>query len=272
VPEGVLHICYSHSPTHFYWRHYDQYQKRPGFGIFDPLARLGLRLLIRPLRRWDHHAASRPDYFIANSTHIQSDIKSYYGRDSVVIHPPVDTDRFLASQHVDQQRHGFITMGRQVPYKRTDIIIEACSKLGVPLTVIGRGPEHQRLVAMAGSNTTFLTEVSDADMPAHLRSATAFIFAAYEDFGIAPLEAMASGTPVIALRAGGALDYVMPGQTGVFFDEQNADSLAAVLDSFHAAAFDHAFIAKQAERFSAQAFRQAFWDYLEKLPERGSSS
>src|SRR5690606_38391195 len=130
TPDSTTHICYCHSPTHFYWRHYDQYIKNPGFGLFNPLARLGLKLLIGPLRSWDKKAAQRPDYFIANSTHIQRDIKRYYGRDSVVIHPPVYLQKFIEDKKSAVNRHGFLTVGRQVPYKKIDIIVRACSELG----------------------------------------------------------------------------------------------------------------------------------------------
>ena len=110
-----VHICYCHTPTHYYWRHYDQYLKQPGFGVFNPLARLGLRVMVGPLRKWDLKASKRPDYFIANSNHIKNDIKKYYGRDATVIHPPVDIERF--SRVPNSKRRGYITAGRQVPYK-----------------------------------------------------------------------------------------------------------------------------------------------------------
>ena len=217
VPPTTTHVCYCHSPTHFYWRHYEHYVKKPGFGILDPLARFGLQLLIGPLRRWDLRAAKRPDYFIANSTHTQADIKKYYGRDSVVIHPPVDVDRFRTSHFslLTPPRRGFITMGRQATYKRNGIIVRACSQLGLPLKVIGRGSDHAHLVRLAGPSVEFLTDVTDEAMPALLASAEAFLFAAYEDFGVAPVEALAAGTPVIAYRAGGALDYIVEDETGL---------------------------------------------------------
>ena len=251
---GTIHICYCHTPTHYYWRHYDQYMQRPGFGAFDPMARLGLRLLVGPLRRWDLRASKRPDAFIANSAHIQSDIKKYYDRDSVVIWPPIDVARFRSTAPV--KRQGFVTMGRQAPAKRTDILVEACTKLNLPLRVIGRGPDHDRLVQMAGPTIQFLTDVNDEDMPAALASAEAFLFASFDDFGIAPIEAMATGTPVIAYKAGGALDYVMPGKTGLFFEEQSVESLCKVLQSFNSGSFNHDYIQKYSSQFSGEAFTQ----------------
>ena len=136
---GKKHICYSHTPTHFYWRHHESYIKNPGFGLFNPIARLGLKLLVSPLRKRDYEAAQKVDFFIANSTHIQADIKTYYDRDSIVIHPPVDTERFTNTKV--SERRGFVTVGRLVPMKHVDLIVKACNELGLPLTVVGRGPE-----------------------------------------------------------------------------------------------------------------------------------
>ena len=255
VPQGVLHICYSHAPTHFYWRHYEAYLKSPGFGIFDPLARLGLRLLVGPLRRWDLKAAKRPDMFIANSTHTKNEIKRFYGRNALVVQPPIDIERFqVASQG---KRHGFVTAGRQTPYKRNDIIVQACTKLGLPLTVIGRGPEHQKLVAMAGPTVVFPDNVTDAQMGQYFANAEAFLFAAYEDFGITPVEALAAGTPVIAYKAGGSLDYVQEGKTGLFFRQQAVDSLCKAIQQFQGQRFNHKSVAAAATRFSPQAFQRA---------------
>lgn len=263
VPEGTRHICYSHAPTHYYWRHYEQYLKHPGFGIFDPLARLGLRVLVGPLRRWDLRAAQRPDYFIANSTHTQAEIKRFYGRDATVIYPPIDVSRFAAAKHTGQ-RAGFVTAGRQTPYKRTDIIVAACTKLGLPLTVIGRGPEHSRLVAMAGPTVQFLTNVTDDEMPGHFARAQAFLFAAYEDFGVTPVEALAAGIPVVAYRAGGALDYVQEGKTGLFFEQQTEKALCEALRTFKPEDFDEYTIRDCAAAFSPEVFAASVRKYIAK--------
>jgi glycosyltransferase involved in cell wall biosynthesis len=191
---------------------------------------------------------------IAISRHIQADIKQWYGRESVIVYPPVDTERF--NNETSAERSGFITVGRQATYKRTDLLIEACNELHLPLTVIGRGPDHARLVNIAGPTITFLTDIPDAEMPQQLASAEAFLFAAYEDFGIAPVEAMAAGTPVIAFKAGGALDYVMPGQTGEFFENQTVDSLVAVLKSFKSDKYSSNDIKEQAKKFSTEQFHK----------------
>ena len=260
VPLGTMHVCYCHSPTHFYWRHYEQYLKHPGF---EPFASFGLRLLVRPLRKWDKRVAQRPNYFIANSSHIQADIKEYYGRDSVVIYPPVDVERFAKAEAT--KRHGFITVGRQVPYKKVDIIVAACTKLKLPLTVVGWGPEHLKLKEMAGANVRFLDNASDTDVVRLMKSAEAFILAAFEDFGITPVEALAAGTPVIAYRAGGALDYVQDGQNGLFFDKQTTKSLGRALQEFLKKSFDHEAIKASAEQFSAAKFRNQIKDFVSKI-------
>jgi glycosyltransferase involved in cell wall biosynthesis len=263
VPEGTTHVCYCHTPTHYYWRHYNQYLQHPGFGVFNPLARLGLRLLVDPLRRWDLRAAKRPDYFIANSTHIQSDIKKYYKRDSIVIHPPIDIPRFNPDVPASD-RFGFITVGRQTPYKRPDIIVEACTKLQLPLTVIGSGPEHERLRHIAGPTVTFMPNPNDAVVAEHLSTAKAFLFAAYEDFGVTPVEAMAAGTPVIAYKAGGALDYVVDGKTGTFFEPQTTAALMDALKHFNPSDYHSKEIAAFAEQFSAKDFSHTFEGFLKK--------
>lgn len=270
LKNGAIHVCYCHSPTHFYWDKYDEYQKNPGFGIFSPLAKFGLKILVKPLRKWDLKAAKRPDYFIANSTHIQNKIKQYYNRKSVVIHPPVDVARFstkIRSTKYDlpKPRSGFITIGRQTPYKHTEIIIEACNKLNLPLTVIGNGPEHENLVRLAGPSVKFIRKASDKDIEQGLTDAKAFLFAAYEDFGITPVEAMAAGAPVIAYKAGGALDYVVSNKTGLFFNDQTADSLVKAIQKFETIKFDQKDLVNKAVEFSQQNFSSKLTKFLVQL-------
>jgi glycosyltransferase involved in cell wall biosynthesis len=262
VPKSTTHICYCHTPTHFYWRHYDEYLRRPGFGALDPVARWGLRLLVGPLRRWDLKAAQRPDYYIANSAHIMGDIKTYYNRESMVVHPPVDVERFAAKS--PQPRHGFITVGRLKPYKYVDIIIEACNKLSLPLTVVGRGPDLARLKKLAGPTITFDDEASDQQVAAYMMNAEAFLFAALEDFGITPVEAMAAGTPVIAYKAGGALDYVIPSKTGEFFEHQTAESIITTLSQFRANQYNSAAIQAHAKQFDNTAFRSGITTLIDR--------
>jgi glycosyltransferase involved in cell wall biosynthesis len=262
VPESTLHINYCHAPTHYYWSRYDEYLEHPGFGAFDWLARLGLTFLVRPLRRWDYKAAQRPDYIIANSTHIQKEILKYYDRKANVIFPPVYFERFQKQEHMTQTRSGYVVSGRQTPYKRFDLAVKACTQLDLPLTVIGTGPDNKRLRHLAGPTVTFLGRVSDEVIEEEFARAEALIFPGLDDFGITPVEAMAAGTPVIAYEAGGALDYVKPNITGEFFEYQTVESLTNALQRFNPALFTHANISKQAERFSIQTFRKNIEVYL----------
>lgn len=249
----ALHINYCHSPTHYYWSRYDDYLKRPGFprGL-NWLARLGLRLLVSPLRQWDKRAAKRPDVMIANSTHTQAMIKRYYRRDSFIIHPPVDTRRFKLRGEVS--RHGFVVAGRQTPYKRIDLAVRACSQLKVPLVVIGSGPDHKKLEKLAGRSVIFLTNVSDSQMAEHFQSALGLIFPNVDDFGITAVEALSAGTPVIAYRGGGALDYIQEGKNGLFFSPPSTKALIKTIELFQSKSFDSQKVAASAEAFSEQVF------------------
>jgi len=268
VPAGTIHINYCHAPTHYYWSRYDEYMKHPGFGAMDWLARLGLRLLVAPLRRWDYKAAQRPDHIIANSTHIQAEIRKYYDRESTVIFPPVYMERFQKPQNTKRTRSGFLISGRQTPYKRFDIAVEACTRLELPLSVVGDGPDHKRLRSLAGPTVTFLGRVSDEVLEEEFASAEALIFPGLDDFGITPVEAMASGTPVIAYKAGGALDYVLPGKSGEFFERPTVDSLAKTLELFQPERYSHPSIAVFADRFSAETFRRKMTSFVKKTMEK----
>lgn len=263
TPDSTKHISYIHAPTHYYWSRYDEYLENPGFGLFDPLARIGLKLLVNPLRKWDYKAAQRADIVIANSSHTKSEIKKYYGRDSVVIHPPVEVDYFKPA--TKQARSGFIISGRQTPYKRFDLAVTACTKLGLELNVYGDGPDNARLKKLAGPTITFHGHASRNQLRDALQKAEAFIFPGLDDFGIAPVEAMAAGCPVIALKAGGSLDYVKPNTTGQFFDKPTVTSLSKVLTSFNPSFFSETDIVKQASKFSPDTFKQEFNLVIEKV-------
>jgi glycosyltransferase involved in cell wall biosynthesis len=201
---------------------------------------------------------------IANSTHIQAEIKKYYNRDSTVIFPPVYFERFQKHYYPTETRKGYIISGRQTPYKRFDLAVQACTSLGLPLTVIGNGPDHNRLRKLAGKSVTFLGRVSDEVLEEEFGQAKALIFPGLDDFGITPVEAMAAGTPVVAYKAGGALDYVIEGSTGFFFDEPTVKSLAKALGRLDKTFMHQAPIKKEAERFSKDKFREALAEYIRK--------
>lgn len=259
LKNGAVHISYIHAPTHYYWSRYDEYMDEPGFGIFNPLARLGLKIFVKPMRKWDKKVAQRPDYLIANSTHIQSEIKKYYGRDSTVIHPPVDVEYYqkYASKF---KRTGYVIVGRQVYYKMIHLAVKAFNANGLSLTVIGDGPLHNELVKIGHQNINFVTNITDETKAELLASAQWFVFPGLEDFGIAPVESIAAGTPVIAYKAGGALDYVTS-KTGVFFDEQSALSLCDAIRA-NKKQFDPKAVSAEANKFSTDTFKTKIHQFI----------
>jgi glycosyltransferase involved in cell wall biosynthesis len=254
----TIHISYCHTPPRYLWE-----------PDTDPRARKGkfswLReATIHKMRLWDRVAADRVDEFIANSKYVAKRIKKYYGRDAVVIYPGVDTEKFTVGDPAEVKDY-YLFVSRLVDYKRCDIVVEAFNKLKLPLKVIGRGPEREKLVKMAGDNIEFLGFLSDEDMKKYYREAKAFIFAAEEDFGIVPVEAMACGRPVIAFGKGGATESVVEGVTGTFFPEQTAESLITAVKSFNPAKFDPLAIRKHAEKFSVARFKKEILEYVENI-------
>lgn len=243
------HICYCLAPTRYVWQ-FDAYVARENLSARSVHI---LKPVIAQLRRWDYQAAQRVDHFIAISTDIQRRIRQFYDRDSVVIYPPVDTDRYEPASRVEDY---FLIVSRLIPYKRIDLAIEACNRLKLPLIVAGDGRDRARLEAMAGPTITFVGRVADSDLPGLMARCRAFIFPGMEDFGIAPVQAQAAGRPVIAYRGGGALDTVIEHQTGLFFDEQTADSLRRALEHFEDCSFSPAACRANAERFDQQVFHR----------------
>lgn len=247
---GAVHICYCHTPTRYLWLDTHNYLKE--LQVSDWIKNI-LPLTLKKLRQWDKMAADRVDYFIANSAEVKKRIKKYYQRDSTVIYPPVDIDRFYISQ---QPKEYYLAGGRLVPYKRLDIVIRAFSRLGVPLKVFGVGPEMKRLKLLAKENIEFIGRVSDADKPKLFADCIAYINPQDEDFGITAVEAMASGRPVIAYRAGGALETMVDGVTGTFFDEQWWEELADAVIRFRPEHYQAEKIRAHAYNFSTDKFKK----------------
>jgi len=261
--DNTVHVWYCHAPTHYYWMRYEDYLKDPGFGAFDWLARIGLKITVGPMRWWDRRVAQRPDYIIANSTFTQSKIKKYYGREAQVIHPPVAIDRFKSEQA--HERRGFVAIGRQTPYKKIDLAVKACTSLDLPLFVIGDGPQHRELVESAGPSIQFMTDAGDEDVVEYLTRAEALIFPGIDDFGITAVEALAAGIPVIAYNGGGALDYMIDNKTGLLFNKLSVDSLAKCLKSFKARNFDSNYLKEVASQFSASEFKTKFKTFINSI-------
>lgn len=256
-PDAV-HISYCHSHTRYLWSDTHEYVENL------PYPKFFKRGIIAPyltyLRLWDRLAADRVDYFIANSASIQTGIRKYYRRESTVIHPPVAIQKFSIAPNIGNY---YLTGGRLVAYKRFDLVVQACSRLGVPLKVFGVGPEEKKLRSLAKGKVEFLGRVPDTDLPRLYNQAIAFINPQIEDFGITVVESMASGRPVIAFQKGGALETVIPGKTGVFFDEQEWEALADTLLRFRPRDYDPAAIRAWAEQFGEERFRQNIRAFVE---------
>lgn len=227
---GQIHIAYIHTPPRYYWSHYEEFRREFTFGPFTPFIRPFIPFFVKRMRKLDLESVKDIDIFIANSTVTQERIKEYYGKPSTIVYPPINVDRFTPPPK--GERSGYIVWGRHVPYKRFDLAVKACSRLGVPLTVIGSGPDTERLKSLAGPTVTFPGRVSDEELVARAQSAKAFLFPNEEDFGMSAVEALAAGTPVIAYKKGGALDIVQEGETGLFFTEQTVDSLTDAIKRF----------------------------------------
>lgn len=265
-PPRALHICYCHTPMRYAWLMEEEYLA--DFGIRGPL-RWFARRKLRELRRWDLTTSRRVDLFLANSRATQQRIARIYARTSTILHPPVQ-DRFfsrplpLPVHHPAPGAPGewlpnhsyYFAIGRLVPYKRFDLLIEAANRLRLPLRIAGEGSERRRLERLAGPTIQFLGRVKDSDLPRWYGGARALLFPTHEDAGIVPLEAQACGTPVVALGQGGAMDTVQEGVTGTFFPEQTLTSLIDAIERLESMAFDPATIRAHAQQFSSRRFQE----------------
>lgn len=253
-PDQVL-ISYCHTPARYYWSHYNAYKKQPGYGRLDPIIRLLIPLLVPHQRKLDYEAAQKVDLFIANSTETQRRIKKYYGRKSIIIHPPVNVSRFKPSS---TRGDYYVTMGRQLPYKRYDLVVAACTKLNIPLKVFGNGPEHTKLVKMAGPSISFFKDrfgdASDKHLEEALNHAKGWIYAAEEDFGIVQVEALAAGAPVITYGKAGALDIVQDMESGVLFYQQTTNAVIDAIKRAEQVDFLPASLNRKARRYDEGLF------------------
>ena len=258
TPPKAIQICYCHTPTRYLWSDHnviiDKLERRRIIGRLSQLYRSYLRV-------WDRSAADRVDHFIANSQFVAKRIKKYYRRESTVINPPVDTSRFKISNDIGEY---YLIISRLRPYKRVDVAIKAFNKLGLPLYVIGEGEDEERLKAMADPHIKFLGFVSDDNIIKYLSECRALIYPQEEDFGITSVEAMASGRPVIAYGAGGALETVIPGKTGVLFDEQSWEALADTVIHFKSDEYEPEEIRTHARQFDVERFKERIKTFVDK--------
>ena len=262
-PESI-HICYCHTPMRYAWEKRDEYIK--GMGNFKKKL---VKILLHYMRIWDTISSNRVDYFIANSTAVQKRIKKHYKRDAVVIHPPVRCNLFNISNNDGDY---YFVISRLVKYKRFDLAVQACKELGKKLVVLGDGPERENLekIAAGCENITFLGKQPDEIVKKYMEECKALLFPGEEDFGIVPVEAQASGRPVIAYGKGGVLDTVVDNKTGILFEEQSVDSLKNAIIKFETMNFDKQEIRKHALEFDESVFQKKIKEFIDEKVKENS--
>lgn len=260
-----LHISYLQGPPiQYYWGMYDDYVNNPGFGKLSFLVRFFFKILVNPLRKNDFKLAQKPDFLIANSSYSKDEISKYYKRDASVVFPPVEVDKFKLERN---KKDYYITTSRQVNWKKLDLAVEAFSKNGKKLVLVGSGAEHQKLVELAGDakNIEFIPRISDPlELSKIVAEAKGFVFPSLEPFGIAPIEALATGTPVLAFNQGGAQDYIKDGENGVFFNEQSSSAILKAVEKFEKTSFDAKKVSESAKRFSKEDFKKNFEEEIKR--------
>jgi len=255
---GAVHVCYCHNPMRWIHRT-DDYLEREDFSRWK---RSLLALVLKPLKAWEQRAAKQPDFYIANSRIVAERLQSAFGISSVIIPPPIDTARFAISDTVD---NFYLVLARLVPYKRIDLAVEACTRTGRKLVIIGDGPDRARLEAVAGPTVTFLGRAADDVVSDYASRCRALLFPGEEDFGMTPLEINAAGRPVVAYYGGGATETILDGLNGVFFREPTADSLIAALDRFETMTWDPQAIRRHAESYDVVVFQSRIREFVDKV-------
>ena len=253
---NTMHVCYCNSPMRYGWEFYYEYIEN--MGAFKKKL---VKYLMNYMRIWDVTSANRVDYFIANSENVAKRIWKHYRRESLVIHPAVRCSLFNISE-VDEEY--FLIVSRLVPYKRIDVAVQAFNELGLPLVIIGDGSEKEKLASMAKGNIEFLGRQPDGVIKGYYSKCRAFIFPGEEDFGITPLEAQASGRPVIAYGKGGALETVVDGVTGIFFEEQSKESLINAIEKYNNCSFDKKVIREHSLKFDESEFKKKIKSFVEE--------
>lgn len=253
---NTMHICYCHSPMRYGWEFYYEYADKSDM---KKIKKDSLKYFMNYMKIWDQVSSNRVDYFIANSENVAKRIWKHYRRESVVIHPPVRCKLFNISESNEDY---FLIVSRLVEYKRVDLAVKAFNELGLPLIIIGSGSELDNLKTIAKDNIRFLGRQPDEVIKDYYSKCRAFIFPGEEDFGITPLEAQASGRPVIAYGKGGALETVVDGKTGVFFNEQTVESIKEAIKKFQMMNFDKSQIRKHAMKFDEEIFKEKISSYV----------
>ena len=264
TPPHTCHVCYCHTPARFAWRQHEYLSQSRRGRVMSLL----LRNMLGRLRSWDIESAQRPDYYIANSYNVAQRIRKYYRRDvAAVIPPPIDTALYAPIAPSEVGNH-FLIVSRLVGYKRIDLAVHACNQLQIPLRIVGTGPDLAGLKRIAGPTIQFLGRLSDAEVAGEFARCKALIFPGEEDFGMTPLECMASGRPVVAFAAGGALETVVDGETGILFHTQTPECLGAALQSVSNVDFSPEALQKYASQFGVQVFESRMMRFLEGAVEQ----
>jgi glycosyltransferase involved in cell wall biosynthesis len=258
---STKHICYCLTPTRYLWSGYDEY-------FPQSLMKTISKPAVSYLRKWDKVAANRPDHFVAISKEVQARIKKYYGRDADVIYPPVTLEERGKGKGAHSKKDNYFLVVSRLShftkYKRVDLAIEACNILQVPLKIVGGGSWEKELKAKAGPTIEFLGNLTDDELINYYKNCKALIFPAREDLGLTIIEAQSFGKAVIAFKGGGALETIVEGKTGYFFDKQTVDSLVEALKNFDKFTFDPKASKKQAEKFSQKQFKAQFLSLVKK--------
>lgn len=257
----TLHICYMHTPMRYAW---DDCQKYTQEFSFPRIIKKVVPFFMNYIRLWDSISVDRTDKIIANSKFVARRIKKYYNRDAIVINPPISTERFYVEKDSTKTENYFLMVGRLMKYKRHDIVIDAFNELGLPLKIMGRGPELDNLKKRAGSNIEFLGRLSDEELVRYYANCRAFIFPQEEDFGIVAIEAMASGRPIIAFRGGDIVEHIEEGRTGEFFNEQSPQEIIEAIGRFKKGKYTSDYIRKKALEFDKQIFKKKIKRYIEE--------
>jgi glycosyltransferase involved in cell wall biosynthesis len=256
-PDAV-HVCYCHNPMRWVWR-FPEYMAREKFSSPTKVA---LRVMVEGLKQWERRASMRPDHYIANSHIVANRLKSAFGVDATVIEPPIVTSRFSISRRVENY---YLILARLVPYKRIDLAVEACTRTGRRLVVVGDGSDRKRLMELAGPTVSFLGRQPDSEVNRLASLCQALIFPGEEDFGMAPLEINAAGRPVVAYGAGGVTETVIEGMNGVLFREQKVETLIEALEEFESQDWDTVAIRRHALKYDISVFQERLLNFLSRV-------
>lgn len=261
VGKNTLHICYCHTPMRYIWDMYELYFGKQSNASF--FTKFAMKILRKPLQYWDLKSSQNVDYFVANSYNVKERIKRIYNRDAVVVYPPVDTNFFTLNSELQTPNY-YLVVSAFAPYKKIDIVIEAFKILGYNLKIIGCGQQEKYLksIAKGFKNIEFLGWQDNESLKYYYQNAKALVFPTEEDFGIVPVEAQACGTPVVAYKKGGALETIIDGETGVFFEEQTPESIISAIEKFEKMKFDKKKIREHALKFSKENFVKNILDFI----------